>query len=364
MAATYAQRAVGRPLDVTPLPLPPARPSRVPVRADPTDITRTRAPPQFYDLVLRQFRSAQNLNYLENTFHQQLGNQTRRPDLGDALQQWASTYGVGVTMVESDPAAQRSRIAGSLDLWAEVRRLNEAFLRQQLQARTPYAWPNAAPRDGQAQDDEGFAYRMFEADSLRPPGMEFLNPPGPLWGIQEEQYTRAGMAPIGRAPIGRAPIAPGRSTGVDHMTAGGLSSYSADVLDHSAHLMAESDMPWSQANPNRTPEQALAEYWGADRVSSTTMLGAANVPGALDLDIYGRGPDWQQNGGTRFMRYPDIPFWQCPKREGTDREINETLGMQMREDGAHVRAWDMSRLRADNATFRENLPGHTSTYML
>jgi hypothetical protein len=109
--------------------------------------------------------------------------------------------------------------------------------------------------------------------------------------------------------------------------------------------MDPDDWGWDSGNPNRTPEEALAEYWGEDRVESST-LGATEAGGEAYIDRYGQGDQWRENSGTRFMRYPTIPIWQNLSRgREYDRDIDETLGTGSREQDNHVRRWSTERMR-------------------
>ena len=84
----------------------------------------------------------------------------------------------------------------------------------------------------------------------------------------------------------------------------------------------------------------------------TSRLGAQEVGGSTYGELYSTGPNWQQNGGTRFMRYEEIPFWQHRSShvDTVDSDIEEeTLGSGSRELGTHVRRWDMSRFRDHRA---------------
>ncbi len=110
-------------------------------------------------------------------------------------------------------------------------------------------------------------------------------------------------------------------------------------------MLGGDDDPWRLGNPNRTPEEAMAEYWGEDRVLSDTTLGALETGGQVYESRYGAGTKWQEHNGGRFMRYETIPFHQKLSREGADYDIEETLGSAGRELDAHVRRWDMDRLR-------------------
>ena len=106
------------------------------------------------------------------------------------------------------------------------------------------------------------------------------------------------------------------------------------------------DEAWDEGRGYRTPESALAEYYGDAHVASDTILGGAVQEGVAYGSTYAWGTDWKDNGGTRAFRYETVPFWQkTGTRDGYDHDIEETLGTQMRETGNPVRGWDMDRLR-------------------
>lgn len=293
----------------------------------------SRTPVRFRDRVLAQFRSPQNLAYLRDLFARRVPAGPLRAftlaTLHDALLEYSGGEGRALEVLASDPGTQRGALRPAVGLWDEVRRLNRAFyedrlafLREQahtIERRAPL-WPPA--RDGVSEDDEPYHMRMFVSDSLRPPGLEHLNTPGPLYALREDQST---WTPRQRR---------------EQFTAAGADDTSADVF-----LYGEADAPWSRGNPNRTPEQSLAEYWGDDRIATDTMTGAPELMGQAYGEASAWGDAWRENGGTRFMRRETIPFWQQGGREGYDYDIEETLGTAGRELDGHVRRWDMDRVR-------------------
>ena len=217
--------------------------------------------------------------------------------------------------------------------------------------------------------------RMFISDSLRPPGLEHLNTPGPLYALREDQSTwvprqRAGPsappalaypptrtqpwrftekfgspAPPPRAPASRAQSS--APSGVLTASAGRVPPQGGARRDETpvAYPYDETDDAWSEGRANRTPEQAMAEYWGDGWVVSQTATGSPEAMGQAYGSAYAWGDTWKENGGNRYMRYESIPFWQQGGREGYDYDIEETLGTAGRELDAHVRRWDMDRVR-------------------
>ncbi len=372
-------------------------------------------PRRSYDKIIALFRAPDNLRYLRALFAKTVPAGPLRgfalDTLDDAVYEF-STSGEGRAMdvLGSDPIALRGDGRPAVGMWDEVRRLNRvfyedrlAFLREQAALIEPHA-----PRDGIAEDDEPYHMRMFVADSLRPPGYEHLNTPGPLWELKEDQSTwlarpgaRNGAYQRPHDPYGpqkegfaprpqRAPSAPEQYPGRqvqpnrkerltsqrdDHRqlapkhrqregfrgngvrsvgyfggyTEGGLPPPPQQPHDYhdgvEVFAYGEEDAPWGRGDPNRTPEQAVAEYWGDDWTTSDTMIGAPETAGKAYGGVYSWGDRWKENGGTRYQRYPEIPFWQKGGREGYELDIEETLGTAGRELDAHVRRWDMDKLR-------------------
>jgi hypothetical protein len=287
-----------------------------------------RTPARFRDRVLAQFRSPENIAYLRSLFAERLPRGPLRAftlaTLEDALLNFSGGEGRAFDILNSDPTARRGSNRPAVGLWDEVRRLNRAFYEDRLALLREQAHliERRAPRDGVSEDDEPYHMRMFISDSLRPPGLEHLNTPGPLYALREDQST---WTPRER---GR------RETFAAQQKA-----------DPDVFLYGEDDSPWGIGDPNRTPEQAVAEYWGDAWTASETTTGAPETMGQAYGANYGWGGAWQENGGTRFMRYETIPFWQRGGREGIDYDIEENLGTAARELDGQVRRWDMDRLR-------------------
>lgn len=277
-----------------------------------------RTPPRFRDRIITQFRSPQNIAYLHRLFEQRVPRGPLRDfvhaTLYDALLNFSEGEGHAIELIQSDPIAQRGDLRAATGLWGEVRRLNRAFFENRLALLRDQAHiiERRAPRDGISEDEEPYHMRMFVSDSLRPPGLEHLNTPGPLHALREDQST---WTP--------------QHEDFDSQGIGG----------------DEDDNPWAAGDPNRTPEQAIAEYWGDDWTTSDTTTGGPETMGQAYGAQNAWGDSWQENGGTRFMRYPSIQFWQKGGREGIDYDIEETLGTQARELDNHVRRWNMDRVR-------------------
>jgi hypothetical protein len=257
-----------------------------------------RAPTRFRDRVVAQFRSPANLAYLRDLFAGRVPAGPPRAfvlaTLPDAAHEFSSASGRALEVLASDPEARRGALRPAVDLWGEVRRLNRAFYEDRLAVVREQAHNidrRPGPRDSLADDDEPYHVRMFTADSLRPPGLERLN----------------GVSPLHDATVQRRD------------------------KDHDEFLYGEDDAPWSAGNAGRTPEQAIAEYWG----EGATASGGGAAPGTK--------PE------KRFMRYESSPFWQRGGREGYDFDIEDTLGVSGRELDGQVRRWDMARPRNPRA---------------
>lgn len=297
----------------------------------------SRTPARFRERVLDLFRSPQNIKYLEGLFRDRVPPGPLRDFALETLVDSVYAFERGEDLLYSDPIAQRGAARPAANLWAEIRRLNLAFFEYRTQfLRDKASLVSGRTTDGQWDDDEQYHYRMLVADSLRPPGLEHLNGTGPLFGIHEDQTAAA---------------APTWPPGAKFRRREGFVSTGARTTTDPSPLPEDpgvdpDDWGWSSGNPNRTPEQALSEYWGEDHVESST-IGATEVGGEAYIDRYGQGDRWRENDGTRFMRYPTIPRWQHTALAvgQIDRDIEETLGTGSRELDNHVRRWDLSRMR-------------------
>ncbi len=291
----------------------------------------TRTPGRFRERVLSQFRSPRNVRYLRRLLARRVVPGRLREFAVDTAEDAVHAYEQAEDLVYSDPLAQRGDLRPAAGFWPEVSRLNRAFFESRMRLLREEAPLIGGLKFGPQDDNEPYHYRMFVADSLRPPGMEHLNP-GPLYAIEEDRAHR--QLPPYRSYAaehfrGAPPGGPRRSTGATP-TPG----------------VDPDDWGWDQGDPHRTAEQAMAEYWG-EGVTESTRLGAQEVGGEAYGDHYAWGDRWRDNGGSRFMRYESVPFWQHTSRhlDTVDRDIEETLGSAARELDSQVRRWDMGRLR-------------------
>lgn len=142
-----------------------------------------RNPKQFRTLVLDTFKSGPNLQYLERAIARApLPPGARDAELTGLLQAVMSfAAGDGRSLVYSDPLAQRADLRRAPELWDEVQRLNRAFLASRVASiadRAVYFDPAVSEASRLlpvADPAEDYAFQMFTADSLRPPGLEHLN---------------------------------------------------------------------------------------------------------------------------------------------------------------------------------------------
>lgn len=186
----------------------------------------SRTPTRFKQRVVAQFQSNTNVKYLQDLFTQQVSDISLRSKILSTL--WDAVYEFNsLEILMSDPLARRG---AALSHWAEVRRLNRIFYKQRL--------------DAYKIMDEPYHVRAFESDSLYPPGLEHLNVSG-LAGLEN-----SGLA----GPEG-----------------GGL-----------AGPENGEDAAWDDGDPNRTAEQAMAEFY---------QISAGDT-------------------SQRIMRYEHPPIWQ------------------------------------------------------
>lgn len=368
------------------------------------DPLASRTPNKLRQRALDLFQASPNRDYLRELFRARTPPGPLRAfaleTLDAAVYDYArSTGGLAGDLVYSDPLAQRGGARVALNFWAEVRRLNLAFFTERMAfLRDQAALITGRTQDGEWDDDEPYHYRMFVADSLRPPALENLNGIGPLWGIRELEYVpegRAGPAPcaadapppreepalappedvvaweraraeaagpregfVGRPPPeealraraeagGRAPARPLNYRCAPTPLSQETDEFAGIAMDPGVD---PDDWGWAVGDPGRTAQEALAEYWGEGAVeSSVAQRGSTSgtTQGAeAYIERYGRGGLWRENGGARFMRYPEIPTWQNLSRgREYERDIDETLGRGSREQDTQVRRWDLDVMR-------------------
>lgn len=330
-----------------------------------------RNPLRFQQRLIYQFNSQENYDYLFNLFEKTTNGNMREyllKTLWSDMQMFVAGDGPFYDFTDSDNIANRAGLRSALDLWSEVRRLNLLFYNMKLdylfkntngliipevqpnnwkyQAATkrPEDYQNLTPaiRDGISEDNEDYAMRMFISDSLQPPGLEYANGPGPNYELLEDQSTWIRTKLI--QPDGGPLSANSNNSKNNFVNSPNSQQNASGFEEEDVSNDVYDDIPWSVGNPNRSAEQAIAEYWGDNHVASDTIIGSTEFAGIKNGDIFAWGPDWKKNGGSSFMRYPTIPFWQQGGREGIDSDIDETLGVGIFDSGNHVRGWDMDKL--------------------
>ena len=366
-------------------------------------ITRetTRIPIRFQQRVINQFNSPENYEYLYHLLDTKIGDGgMTTPSHGKTMknymlntlwgdmQMFAAGDGPIYDFTDSDNIANRASLNSALDLWSEVRRINLIFFENQMNLlhnqniqpppplstayNTNWNGPvyNATQftgsqykagfipplvdgqllvptiRDGISEDDESYEMRAFISDSLQPPGLEYLNGPGPKFELLEDQSTWIRDTPMNspfNPPIKKVHWGDQK----DNFQAQNLPLQSQnstnDLISEFTSMDINDDIPWSTGNPNRSAEQAIAEYWGDNKVSSDTIIGSTEFAGVTDGDITSWGRNWKKNNGSAFMRYKTIPFWQKGGREGMDYYMDEGIGGMFDTD-THVRGWNMDKL--------------------
>ena len=317
-----------------------------------------RTPIRFQQRVINQFNSPDNYEYLYSLFGKTLSGPIRNhalKTLWSDIQIFSAGDGPIYDFTDSDDIANRASLKFSLDLWSEIKRLNRIFYEYKLESLANGGFIRSAKpnirgkdfrrtsvgvpiRDGISEDNESYAMRAFISDSLQPVGLEYLNGPGPNYEILENQSTWIRSMDVNPNTDWTKPNSKNNFSSKNKFSA--KNNFSTEITSSDVN----DDIPWSVGNPNRSAEQAIAEYWGDNHVSSDTIIGSTEFAGVTNGQLYASGPDWEKNGGSRFMRYPTIPFWQKGGREGVDYDIDETLGFGMADTGNHVRRWNMDKL--------------------
>jgi len=339
---------------------------------------KIRQPKNFQDRVIEAFLSEENTEYLYNLIYYNLIKLKFIPPYCIYLLQslipdmitFSSSSGDIYNILDSDNIAMRAKLQYGINVWDEVKRLNIVFYQsridnylnnaygqilppsqnenlplsplsqnsqiwtqpqqsrqQSLQPSHPSQPPQPprpsqppqtllrpplkkqkysnydklldhVPVDGAVEDNEDYAMKMFISDSLQPEGYEYLNNMGPKYELLENQHNWT-------SKDGKKKYDMGDANGNPFVTG----TEDEDGMDF------ETSLAIAMADP--------IKY----------MNKKANIVGS-------------DNGA--FMRYKEIPFWQNLSREGTDTDIDETLGFGAKETRNHVRGWDMQSLREKN----------------
>lgn len=246
-----------------------------------------RAPISRQEQIKNIFRSPENIQYLHGLFEEKIALKPFRLAAQKGLTMAVYNFKQVDDLISSDPWARRGAARAAINLWSEVRRINLEFFNYRLKMLQDMGHLISHTLD---DDDEPYHMRMFIADSLRPPGYEHLNATGPLYEILENTQI--------------------------------------PMFDKKKHITITS------------PAMAINEYWKG----SNAALDGAPSEGYTYNNIYGEGPQWRQEGGGRFMRYPVPPTWQNLTRSRPyERDIEETLEPNVELDSP-IRRWDRERL--------------------
>lgn len=405
---TPAEKKAPKPILATVRTDTPYKP-RIAARIMESEAVRT--PERFRTRVLNQFRSPENIAYLRMRFERDVPAGPMRKFAVDTVEDAIYNFERFYDLIGSDSTALRGHNRAGFDMWAEVRRINRAFYADRMKLLREHSGlleppKNVLDRDFAEYEDESYQMRMFISDSLRPPGLEHLNNPGPLYDIREDQVmfrapdkTNPGAGPpptfrkdaaaltafkkagaFGRDSVGLSTFNPAvsgkesfagrpetkRASNKKEKFAGSsgfvftpqsrllVGSHVSNAvlpgqkdiigLYEAAGESVTDDEAWGEGDPSRSPEQAMAEYLGFDRVP-TTAVRQQERGGKTYGEVYAWSDRWEQNGGSRFMRYEKIPFWRLGGRQGYDYDIDETLGTEVRETGNPVFKVDLDRMR-------------------
>lgn len=147
-----------------------------------------RTPKRFKERVQAGFRSRENINNLRKFFITNVPKGKLLTFLLDTLNNSVINFDV-YSETSFDREALRGQSRPAVSVRSEVERLNNKFIAQRMSFIRDFAdtIDPIYPRDGIVDDNESYGMRMFISDSLRPPGLEQLNGPGPLYELREDQ---------------------------------------------------------------------------------------------------------------------------------------------------------------------------------
>jgi hypothetical protein len=332
-----------------------------------------RQPVSFRERVLFQFRTPANQQYLESAFRRTIPSGDPRLEFilrtnPRAVDEYGATTGQGGALIDTDPLAMRGSAFRSGNLIEELQHLNRAFYHQRLRNVTQ---TYNTPKSTEPAGDEPLFYQMFVADSIRPPGLEHLNGPGPLDQTHSyhNPHEKDGFAENYNPSIG--PEDTPWSAGQGHRSAeAAISEYYGEESPFDAHLASASTTFYADTHLS---DQQVAAPWVSGAMpglgQQPARAGGPSVSG-FENYFYSRrstpasvsNPDVQTG---RFQQREAIPHnhrggrrtelvtgrWQSADQyDNPDGggDVDETLGSGSAEFGGerlgHVRRWDMSRL--------------------
>jgi hypothetical protein len=219
--------------------------------------------PERRKAVLAKFKERENILYIADAIRKLYPEPGKQKQLvgrlAGSVLRFSSSYGQGGSVLDADPLSVdgngRGAVARGTSVGEGLRALNRAFLDYYIRAAATQ-W-GALQTEGEISNTRGGAgvanvvgseplfYQQFLSDSVFPAGHEGLNEPGALSGTL-------------------------------------LDKPFASQLD--AGVPVE-DRPWSDANPSRTAEQAVAEYYGGSVVGDKMMLGCSSGKGGTGTSL-------------------------------------------------------------------------------
>ena len=378
-------------------------------------ILTTRTPNGFRQQVMDLFCKEENINYLKKLFKKMLMPGKALEYILEHIDEDVQNFGrgnlsgPGSDLIDSDPLARRGYASNSTSLWGEVKKLNIAFYYNRLHFVKDFRTYLDNKSSNMPEDDnESYAYRMFQADSLYSiPGLN--KDSNPYWQVQEDRKLPkvmkykwtdipAGcgsgvalkydaktnsMVPIKESPpfpdyyrytpprysntVKKEGFTSGKPTKKENfnVSPSNIKPAGEQKFVYPRAGINEEDQEWEPGSSVMTAEQRLGQYYGTDKCESTvtfdkTDIGYSEETSGIaygDLDAW--GSNWNKNGGTRFMRIPKIPFNQDTRSRPYEKDIDETLGVgRLHDSDCQVRRWgDIDRLRVNNGeTYRFNGP--------
>ena len=293
----------------------------------------TRIPIQFKENVLLRFRSAENINYLQNYLNKKLGRPIH--NLIGSVWDFSDGMGQGYDYMNDDNLLKRNT---KLTHWSEVRRLNLLFIQNKLESEKLNIKSKTS--------DEPYHIQMFVSDSFRPKGLENLNNLGPLYELEEDQTPMLYYNPKSNKatkPVLSHSNNPFKSSISLEELMGKKETFKTDtpqkISIRKPDIDYNDDEAWDEGNKHRTAKQAMAEYMEEDDLYIRTEGPESKGNYTTNYEL-----DKKDKTATRFMRYEKIPYWQFGGRKGYDFEINETLGFGSRELDSNIRKIDMDRI--------------------
>jgi hypothetical protein len=260
---------------------------------------KRRTPKRFNEIVLQMFESERNTTYLKGLFARRIVDPHARAFLISRMDERLMEYRpIALEVLSSDAIAQRGQRQSGSDYWEEVRRLNRNFLKSSMTMVKDLHHLVTGDHGETYFQDNQYHYTMFENDSLRPPGLEMLNDPAPLYDIGED----------------RAQWSDDGDTDMFGVSTAGISS-----------------LGW----PN-----VPADENQAGNKSALAMARQAHTYSSAPLKT--KAP---YNSGSKYMRWNgQIPVFHRGGREGYDRDDFSNNDLRGTEFDCHVRAWDIEEM--------------------